>query len=264
MNSFICTACGSQFQESDTHPLECPICLDDRQYVNLDGQQWTTLNALASTYKTVIREEGPLLRGIGVEPRFAIGQRALLLKTGQGNILWDCVSLIDEAAIQEIQSQGGLSAIAISHPHYYTSMLEWSRAFGRVPIYLHARDRQWVMRSGSEIVFWEGETKEIGTGLTLIRCGGHFDGGTVLHWAEGAALLSGDIVQVVPDRRYVSFMYSYPNYIPLNARQVKRIADALEPYHFEKIFGAFWSLNITADAKAALAKSVNRYLRAIA
>ena len=54
---------------------------------------------------------------------------------------------------------GGIKAIAISHPHYYSSMVEWSRAFGGVPIYLHAADRQWVMRPDHAIVFWEGEIK---------------------------------------------------------------------------------------------------------
>jgi hypothetical protein len=38
--------------------------------------------------------------------------------------------------------------------------------------------------------------------------------------ADGAgALFSGDIIQVVPDRRWVSFMYSYPNLIPLSAAE---------------------------------------------
>ena len=117
-----------------------------------------------------------------------------------------------------IRGIGGISAIAISHPHYYSSMIEWSRAFD-CPVFLHAADRQWVMRPDPAIEFWEGETKEIGQGLTLIRCGGHFEGGTVLHWPGGAdgkgVILSGDILQVVEDRRWVSFMYSYPNLIPL-------------------------------------------------
>src|SRR5947207_4740257 len=77
------------------------------------------------------------------------------------------------------------------------------------------------MRPDNAIVFWEGESRTLAEGLTLVRCGGHFDGGTVLHWAGGAegrgALLTGDIIQVVPDRKHVSFMYSYPNYIPLPA-----------------------------------------------
>jgi hypothetical protein len=59
------------------------------------------------------------------------------------------------------------------------------------------------MRPDKAIVSWEGETRTLAEGLTLIRCGGHFEGGTVLHWAGGAegrgALLSGDIIQVVPE-----------------------------------------------------------------
>ena len=111
--------------------------------------------------------------------------------------------------IEMINALGGLSAIAISHPHYYSSMVEWSRAFGEVPVYLHERDQQWVKRPDQVIQSWSGESKTLHDGLTLIRCGGHFDGGTVLHWGDGAegqgALLSGDIVQVVADRKSVSF-----------------------------------------------------------
>src|SRR5262249_36981964 len=81
-----------------------------------------------------------------------------------------------------------------------------SRATGRpsprLPIPLHAADRQWVMRADPAVQFWEGDTKPIGSGLTLVRLGGHFDGGTVLHWADWSegrgVLLSGDILQVVP------------------------------------------------------------------
>jgi hypothetical protein len=58
-----------------------------------------------------------------------------------------------------------------------------------------------------------------------IRQTRHFDGGTVPHWAGGAAgrgaLLAGDTIQVVPDRKHVSFMYSYPKYIPLPASAVE-------------------------------------------
>ena len=122
---------------------------------------------------------------------------------------------------------GGISAIAISHPHYYSSMLEWSRAFGDVPIYLHEAERPWVQRPSPSIQFWSGEQKEIGDGLTLFRTGGHFEGYQVLHWRGGAAgkgaLLSGDQPTVAADRRWVSFMYSYPNFIPLNAPAIRRI-----------------------------------------
>jgi hypothetical protein len=136
-----------------------------------------------------------------------------------------------------------------------------------VPIYLHAADRQWVMRPDKALVFWEEETRELAEGLTLVRCGGHFEGGTVLHWAGGAdgkgALLTGDILQVAADRQHVSFMYSYPNYLPLAAPAVERIVRAVEPFAYDRVYGAFWDLVIERDGKAAVRRSAQRYLRAI-
>jgi glyoxylase-like metal-dependent hydrolase (beta-lactamase superfamily II) len=141
-------------------------------------------------------------------------------------------------------------------------MVEWARAFD-APVHLHAADREWVMRPDERIEFWDGETRELGEGLTLLRLGGHFAGGTVLHWAAGDALLSGDIVQVVQDRRWVSFMYSYPNLIPLPAEAIHRIVAALEPYEFDRIYGAWWDAVVRADGKAAVRRSAERYLRAL-
>ncbi|HEX9246557.1 MAG TPA: MBL fold metallo-hydrolase, partial [bacterium] len=156
----------------------------------------------------------------------------------------------------------------ISHPHFYASMVEWSRALGGVPVYVHAADRRWVMRSDPAIVFWEGETHRVLDGLTLVHCGGHFEGSAVLHWAAGGggrgALLSGDTLQVVFDRRHVSFMYSYPNLIPLGAPAVHRIVDAVSPFPFDRIHGGWFRRAIAADAKGAVARSADRYVRAIA
>jgi hypothetical protein len=265
--NFICTACGTQYAENDLPPAACAICQDERQYVKITGQHWTTLDRLRLTNRNSIKFKEPGLIGIGIDPQFAIGQRALFLRTPQANVLWDCLPLLDDAVVEAIKAMGGISAIAISHPHYYSSMVEWSQAFGGVPIYLHAADRQWVMRPDKAIVFWEGETKALAEGLTLIRCGGHFEGGTVLHWASGAggrgALLSGDVIQVVPDRKHVSFMYSYPNYIPLPASAIERIVWAVEPFHFDRVYGAFWDMVIEADGKAVVRRSAERYLRAI-
>lgn len=268
MPKFICVTCGVQYSESLHPPEHCAVCEDERQYVPRDGQRWTTLQDMQNTHKNQLDVEGPELISIGTEPRFAIGQRALHVRAAGGNVLWDCISLIDDRSVGAVQALGGVSAIAVSHPHYYASMVEWSRALGDVPIYLHAADGDWVMRPHSAIVFWQGETHELAPGLTLIRCGGHFPGGTVLHWAGGAggkgALLTGDVIQVGLDRRTVSFMYSYPNYIPLNAESVRRIVQAVEPFEFDQIYGAWFGQNILRDAKGALRYSAGRYLAAIA
>jgi glyoxylase-like metal-dependent hydrolase (beta-lactamase superfamily II) len=264
----ICVTCGTQFAASEMPPERCPICEDERQFIGWAGQEWTTLEELRARHRLALKDEGDGLLGIGTEPKFAIGQRALLVPARAGeNVLFDCISLIDDAAVRVVEAQGGLSAIAISHPHYYSSMVEWSRAFGGAPIYLHADEREWVMRPDPRVVLWEGEKLAIGDGLTLVRLGGHFAGAQVLHWAGGAdgrgALLAGDILQVVQDRRFVSFMYSYPNYIPLSAATVRRMLETLEPYLFERVYGAWFGAVVRADGKAAVRRSAERYLRAL-
>jgi hypothetical protein len=267
MANFICTTCGTQYADTPAPPAACPICDDPRQYVKASGQQWTTLERLRKTHRNTLRHEEPGLVSLGIEPHFAIGQRAFFLRSPAGNVLWDCLPLLDEALAEALRALGGVSAIAISHPHYYSSMIEWSRALGGVPIYLHAADRQWAMRPDPAIAFWDGETRQVGEGLTLIRCGGHFEGGTVLHWAGGAegrgVLLSGDILQVVADRKHVSFMWSYPNYIPLGSATVRQVVAAVEPFAYDRIYGAFADLTIERDGKAAVARSAERYLQAI-
>jgi hypothetical protein len=266
MPTFICTTCGTQYPPSDAPPAGCAICQEERQYVNPLGQSWTTLEQMRRMHRNAfgLHEKG--LLGIGTVPTFAIGQRALLALTPAGNVLWDCISFIDDATIEIVRALGGIASIAISHPHYYASMVEWSHAFDKAPIWLHAADRQWVMRPDPVVQFWTGETKEIAPGVTLIRVAGHFAGGTVLHWAAGAsgagALLSGDIVQVGPDKK-VSFMRSYPDLIPLDAGAVRRIARVLEKWPFDPIYGAWWERVIPSDGKEVIAYSAERYIDAI-
>ncbi|HEX3399203.1 MAG TPA: MBL fold metallo-hydrolase [Acetobacteraceae bacterium] len=266
MPAFICTTCGTHYPPGETPPISCTICQDERQYVNRLGQSWTTLPAMLRTHFNAFRQYEPGLLGIGTMPAFAIGQRALLLRTGTGNILWDCISFIDEATVAIVRSLGGISAIAISHPHFYASMVEWSDAFDGAPILLHADDGKWVVQPGKAATFWHGEMRQLAPGVTLLRCGGHFAGGTVLHWAEGAAgkgaLLSGDIVRVGPDKK-VSFMRSYPDLIPLDAGSVQHIANVLDGWEFDAIYGAMWDSVIPSGGKPAVAYSVGRYLRAI-
>ncbi len=266
MEHYICVTCGTQYPAGTQPPAHCPICEDERQYIGPNGQQWTTLAALRQTHKNTIRLHEPNLTGIGSEPRFAISQRALLVQSPGGNVLWDCISLLDDETVAAVQALGGIRAIAISHPHYYSSMFEWSHAFN-APIYLHEAERQWVMRPDPAVEFWAGETKALWDGLTLVRCGGHFAGGQVLHWPAGAAgegvLLTGDIIQVVQDRRWVSFMYSYPNLIPLSAASVQHIVDAVQLYGFDRIYGAWWETVVANDAKAAVVRSAERYVRMI-
>jgi len=258
MERFICVACGTQYPDSEAAPDACPICLDPRQYVPASGQRWTTLAELRATSANEFREEGTLV-GVGTAPGFAIGQRALLVPFGESNLMWDCITLIDDATADEVERRGGLAGIAISHPHYYSCMVEWAHRFD-CPIHLHAADSEWVMRPDAAIRHWDGDVLELGHGLTLVRGGGHFPGGAMLHRAEGAGeLLTGDIIQVIPDLSHVGFMWSYPNLVPLPEAEVQAIAAAVEPFEFDTIYGAWWARVIASGAKDVVRRSAERY-----
>ena len=266
--AFICVTCGAQFPPSAEPPPECPICRDSRQFVGLDGQQWTTLEELANKHHNSIEQEEPGLYSIHTEPHFAIGERAFLLQTPKGTVLWDCLALLDQPTIDAVHNLGGIAAIAISHPHYYTTMVDWSLTFDNAPIHLHSADRQWLMRPHANIQHWSGDRRKLVDDLVLVHTPGHFDGFQVLHWPQGAdrkgVLLSGDQPQVCMDTGWVSFMYSYPNYVPLGARAIEQIVTRLEPYKFDRIYGAFPKRTVVANAKEVVRLSAERFVRAIA
>jgi glyoxylase-like metal-dependent hydrolase (beta-lactamase superfamily II) len=265
---FICRTCGVQYAPTDSPPNHCPICEDERQYVGWNGQQWTTLAELSAEGRhNTFEELEPGLIQIATRPTIAIGQRALVCQTTEGNVMWDCISLVDDESIDALRARGGLRSIAISHPHFYASMATWSAAFGDCPIFIHAADAQWVQYPTAGLRLWLGETTQVLGGVTLINTGGHFEGATALHWADGhhgrGLLLVGDSLTVVMDRRYVSFMFSYPNLIPLSPEAVRRIAARVRPFSFERIYGAWDGREVVSGGKDAVERSAERYIRFI-
>lgn len=267
MNAYICTTCGVQYSEREEAPETCMICEDERQYVNAEGQEWTTLEKLQEdpNYHNVIQKEEENLYSIRTEDSFGIGQTAYLVQEEGFNILWDCLSLLDEATIEEIKELGGIDAIALSHPHYYSTQVEWAETF-QAPIYIHENDQKWVTRASSWIKFWSGEELKLTDHLILSRLGGHFKGGAVLNWTRGnggkGILLSGDIIQVVPAEGWVSFMYSYPNLIPLPISKVEAIAEDADALDFDRIYNAFHKI-IKRNGKESVQKSADRYIKAL-
>ncbi|MDF1521316.1 MAG: hypothetical protein P1P87_00670 [Trueperaceae bacterium] len=263
----VCLTCGAHLPGDTPPPALCPICDEPRQYVEETGQAWGRHDALLAGHGPRIEEEAFGLVGVGLEPPLAIGQRALLVRTPEGNVLWDCVPLLHDATVARLRELGGVRAIAVSHPHFTTGVARFAAAFD-ADVVLHAADRAFVTHPHPRLRFWDGERQPLFGGVELVRAGGHFPGGTVLHWPAGAngrgVLLTGDIVMVVPDRRYVAFMYSYPNLIPLPVREVERIGAALEPLAVEAIVGGWWGRVVAADGKDVVRRSVERYRQAVA
>jgi glyoxylase-like metal-dependent hydrolase (beta-lactamase superfamily II) len=260
---FVCVTCGTQYAASTTPPTVCDVCLDDRQHVGLDGQQWTTHAQLAATYENRIESDGDLV-GVGIDGRFAIPQRALLVDSTAGTIMWDCVSLVSGAAVAQLEERGGVAAIAISHPHFYSSMVEWSDALGGVPILLHDADRAWVRRSSSNIEWWSGDSFTLSDDAQLIHLPGHFPGSSALLWTGAAnrrrALLAGDSLHVADDRAHVTVMHSVPNFIPVGPHVIRDLQRRLARVEFDDLYGFTWGRNVLGGADAAVARSLTHYL----
>lgn len=262
MPAWICVTCGVQYPDTDAPPRECAICADERQYVGWGGQQWTTRAELVRDHRTVLREEEPNLVGVGVEPSFAIGQRALLVRTPGGNVLWDCISILGDQARESIDALGGISAICMSHPHFYGAHVDIADSFD-ARVFIPRADEQWIQRPSPRIELFDDQVEPV-PGVTVARIGGHFDGAAVLHWPDGSdgrgALLTGDTITVVQDREWVSFMWSYPNLIPLDEATIKTIAARVEPFAFDRIYGGWWGRVVVRDGPAAIRRSADRYI----
>ncbi|KAH8596591.1 beta-lactamase-like protein [Bisporella sp. PMI_857] len=272
-NLLICTACGTQFDvESRELLTRCRICDDPRQYVPPSGQAFTTLAEMKQKgYKNKGKpfEEGDdRFWSIWTEPKFAIGQRAILIKTPLGNILWDCITFLDAETIAQIHGIGGLAAIIISHPHYYTTHLEWAETFD-CPVYISWQDKEWLNRLdrlGKSRTFIEGTEEEIhirgeSTGVKAIKLGGHFPGSLVClaydrlliadtlvttpaglgDWTKGP---DGEKGLRPPGMNSYSFMWSIPNMIPLAPDEIVRMWVVLKGYSWQSTHGAFVGMDI--------------------
>ena len=261
MPAWICVRCAMQYPDTGAPPPHCPICRDEREAVAEGGQRWTTRAELAADHRTEVREEEPGLLGVGVTPSFAIGQRALLVRTPHGNVLWDCVPLVDRAAHRALEDLGGVSAICPSHPHFYAAFVDVADAFD-ARIVVPRVDERWIQRRSSRITLYDDEVEPV-PGVTVARVGGHFDGAAVLHWAAGSSgagtLLTGDTIMVVEDRRWVSFLWSYPNLVPLDADTVADIARRVGRFRFGTLYGGWWG-HVVRDAGEAVQRSARRYV----
>ncbi|MEQ4204187.1 hydrolase [Actinopolymorpha sp. B9G3] len=263
MTVWICATCAVEHSDTAQPPATCAICADERQYVLPVGQQWTSLDELAAAgHRVRVEAVEPDLFGVRVRPQVGIGQQAWLLRTPEGNLLWDPTGFVDAAGADRLRELGGVAAIAASHPHMFGVQVEWSRALSGVPVLVAAADRQWLQRTDPVVEYWSG-TYDLFPGVTLVQCGGHFAGSAAAHWAGGAdgrgVLLAGDTIAPTPDQRWASFMRSYPNNIPLSAAAVERVVGAVEPYDFDRLYGNFGGM-VARDAKAAVRRSADRYI----
>lgn len=261
----VCVTCGTQYPDVE-HRDDCPICLDERQFVGWDGQRWTTSAEIAVDHEIRFEDAAGVMT-LQLSPRFAIGQRAFLIPQAEGMVMWECLSAVTDAAVERIAGMGHVQAIAISHPHFYSAMLEWSAALGGVPIYLHEADEAWVGFDSPFLRFWGGDRFALTDAIDLVHLPGHFEGSSGLLWKTGprpgGSLFPGDAIQIGMDRRIASFMWSYPNAIPLGRKSLARLKAHVDPLAFSDLYGSFDGKEMIGDAKALVEASFARYEAAL-
>ena len=255
-----CATCGVE-RTGDATDEVCPICADERQFVPPGGQEWTRPDRAAADGASLeITEFEPQVLGIRQHRCPGIGQVPILLRTAGGNVLLEAPNFIDDVAHAEISRLGGVAAIVPSHPHMYGLQSVWSRAFDDAPVFISAADEEWLGVRPENTVVWDGEI-EIIPGVRASQPGGHFPGSNVVHWTapdgEGV-LFAGDTIGPVRDTGWVTFMRSYPNWIPLSAAVVRRIAEHVSRYEFSRLYGNFGG-SVLADASGAVRRSAERY-----
>lgn len=257
----ICNTCGTAYVAA-TAPGICTICLDDRQWVPDTGQHWITPAGLQRRHSVKVNRLQEGLYGMEINPVFAIGQRALLVLSPQGNILWDCIPLLDEQLIGFIRSKGGLHAIALSHPHFYSNMNEWAAVFD-CPVYIHAADAAHIMVEGPHIQLWEGAEYPLWDGIKIMHIGGHFEGSSLLHvphLSPEGTIICGDTLFLSLNKKHFSVHYSSPNRIPLPLAEIYRIKARLDTIPFDAFYGYNHVQHLDKDAKGILDASIARYV----
>ncbi len=260
MSTSQCATCGVE-RDADPLPRVCPICADERQFVPTSGQRWTSPEqASADGARIEITGFEPNVSGLRHRTCPGIGQTPALIQTPSGNVLVEAPNHISDESVQAVRERGGIAAIIASHPHMYGVQSQWSEAFLDAPVYVSAVDEHWLGRRPRNTVVWSGEV-EILRGVRASQPGGHFPGSAVVHWTapDGKGVLfTGDTIGTVADRRWVTFMRSFPNSLPLSGAVVRRIADHVSRYEFDRIYSNFGGC-VPVDARGVVRRSAERY-----
>ncbi|KAK4569496.1 hypothetical protein LTR86_003259 [Recurvomyces mirabilis] len=271
----LCNACGTQYPvTTPSNKDSCKICDNPRQFVPPEGQTFTTLVTLRNQGHRNVwwqDKQNPKIWSVRTEPQFAIGERAMLLQTEAGNILWDLIPFLDPETVDRIYDFGGLKAIVISHPHYYSTWADWSRTFS-CPVYTCG----FLTDIYTPLLHPE-------SGVTAILAGGHFPGSLLLHWKQAKSLFIADTIftspsatNPVPGKEGVisfTFFWSIPNRIPLHPDDILMIWNKVKHLEFDSAYGAFKGMDVytmsneagrgTGGVKGRLLQSCKIYVGAM-
>ena len=224
MERFVCVTCGTQFPDADDAAAERARSATTRASTSRSrASSGRRSPSCAPTTATRSGDEGALT-GIGTEPHVRDRPARAARPARRANLLWDCVTLLDDATAAAVERRGGLAAIAISHPHYYSAMVEWAHRFdcpvlparGRPRVGHAARPRDRVLGGRDARPRRRADADPLRRPLRRRH--------RAAPARRGRAAVAATSSRSSPTARWVCFMYSYPNLIPLPEAAVQAMA----------------------------------------
>jgi hypothetical protein len=235
-----------------------PVSDEELGDLGAHTRHWLTLDELAaSPHSTEHRDHGRGVHSFHRVPRLAIGQWSFLVRTPKGNLLWDPPAYLDDEVEGLMRSLGGVDVIATSHPHVFAAQVSWSHAFGRVPVLVNSRGKEWLPRPDPVVEFWDEEVQPL-PGVRVVRLGGHMPSSAVALTPDGS-LLAGDTVAGSLDPGWLSFQRNYPRHVPLSAGTVQRLVDNLEDLEFDRLYTMGGDV-IERDAHTVVRNAARRHI----
>ncbi len=239
--AFLCDNCG-YWQRHFGPPPACPMCLDARHVVPQDGWRFWTRAEAQARFPCHWAELEPGVWRYWNHPVGGIGPSAYVIRTAGGNMGFEGCSIFSEAALDHVESLGGLQVLSASHPHSYGGLWQLQDRFDP-ELALHPGDLAW---SAALRVTWPFDDALTPLpGLTLHLTAGHFDGHCVLHDRHRRILFCGDALKFEPDpadpRRAlaISAHKAFVRGVPLTPAELRRYRAVFAALDFTQTWTPF-------------------------
>jgi hypothetical protein len=239
--AFVCTNCGF-WQKFFETPSTCPICGDYRHVLPAHGWSFLGLEEARGLGRCVFEEVENGIWRYGTETPLGIAPLGYVIVRPEGNVGFEGTGWYDEAALEHIESIGGIRYLSASHPHSYGALWQLRERF-EPEVILQAEDLPWATAFPPTWTF--DERLRIGDDAELLCTGGHFAGHTMLYLPERKIVFVGDALKFEIDpsdeRRAtgVSTHKAFVRRIPLTRREVERYREVFAALDFEQAWTPF-------------------------
>ncbi len=240
LSYFVCTNCG-YWQQRYAAPESCPVCLDVRHVPPENGWEFLTPGEIDGWVESRWEEVEEGIWRFTVEPTLGIGPVGYVIVRPEGNVAFEGADWYSDAALDHIESLGGVRYVAPSHPHAQGALWRLQERFGAEGA-VQREDLVWVSTLSVGLPF--DDRQELLPGLTLHHVGGHFDGQSMLHHEAAGQLFVGDALKVELEEDgktayALSCHKAFVRRIPLTHAEVAGYRKVYEALDFDGVFTTF-------------------------